>query len=117
MSVNLNDRGYWNSIEQCEAAAEIESLRQQLAAALAACEANNAMLSAVRDEYVADSPDSMFQDITYALAIKPDASALKAHDAELIERCAKVAEETFGPMCQLGLDIADAVRELRKESK
>ena len=72
----------------------------ELAAALAACEAKDTIIvkvgeiaSPYRDglkfNYIADLSQE-------ALAIKPDASALKAHDEALIERCAEVCEEYQG---------------------
>ena len=69
---------------------EIESLRQQLAAALAACEAKEAFLQfAWRDVSMSDYAFSYLED---TITIKPDASALKAHDDALIERCAGIVE-------------------------
>ena len=66
-------------------------LKQQLAAALAACEAKDAALVDIKiglyiDEYEWGVADS-------ALAIKPDASALRKHNEALIERCAEVCEQ------------------------
>ena len=79
---NPEDTVQWRQAETAsEAADEIESLRQQLAAALAACEAKDTIIvkvgeiaSPYRDglkfNYIADLSQE-------ALAIKPDASALK----------------------------------------
>lgn len=69
---------------------EIAMLRQQLAAALAACEMKDAALVDIKmgldiDEYEWGVADS-------ALAIKPDASALRKHNEALIERCAEVCD-------------------------
>lgn len=72
----------------------IMELQEQLAAALAACEAKDAALVDIKigldiDEYEWGVAGN-------ALAIQPDAFALKAHDDALIERCAEVCEEYQG---------------------
>ena len=95
-------------LEECRDA--IESLRQQLAAALAACEAKDAALVDIKmgldiDEYEWGVADS-------ALAVKPDASALKAHDEALIERCAKAAHEHW--IRETDVSPASAIRELKR---
>ena len=65
---------------------EIAMLRQQLAAALAACEAKDARFKQI--VRMANHLDvlSIAMQAHDALAIQPDASALKAHDAALIEK-------------------------------
>lgn len=81
--------------------AEIGSLRQQLAAALAACEAKD---TALRQYY------STFKLAEKALAIKPDSSALKAHDDALIER-------VIDHLCKNGFGfqgVLDAIRALKE---
>ena len=57
---------------------EIESLRQQLAAALAACEAKDTILRGITLYRAFNGDDWPAIEATQALAIKPDASALKA---------------------------------------
>lgn len=72
---------------------EIESLRQQLAEALAACEAKDTILRCITLYRAFNGDDWPAIEATQALAIQPDAAALKAHDVALIERCAEVCEE------------------------
>lgn len=65
--------------------AENERLKEELAAALASCEAKDVALVDIKmgldiDEYEWGVAGN-------ALAIQPDASALKAHDETLIDRC------------------------------
>lgn len=77
---NPEDTINWRHAEVAKAAAdEIESLRQQLAAALAACEAKD---EAIKD-YAQFRPTDLSKS---ALAIKPDASALRQHDNARIEK-------------------------------
>lgn len=137
------------SMSVCVACSEISAvgeyvaqLEQQLAAALAACEAKDAALSAIigatkshvdgRDLlaelhprhymdikvrrngkdiwFEADWLSNLQRAITShkaALAIKPDASALRQHDEALIERCAKLAEKEDSYI------LASAIRELK----
>jgi len=84
-------------------------VEKQLAAALAACEAKDAALESLishtlsceqrLDEFHGLGNDSgsgcsiELCNASAALAIKPDASALRQHDEALIERCAVVCEE------------------------
>ena len=88
---------------------EIAMLRQQLAAALAACEAKDTILRGITLYRAFNGDDWPATEATQALAIKPDASALKAHYAELIERCAKMAE------VEDSYNLAAAIRELKDE--
>lgn len=114
---------------------EIESLQQQLAAALAACEAKDKALQEVVD-LISESSGvyglhlngdpspweelemgGRFERLTTlleALAIKPDASALKVHDDALIERCAEVAyhmpEQKDWGMTEFSEHVANAIR-------
>ena len=76
-----------------DAADEIESLRRQLAAALVACEAKDTILRGITLYRAFNGDDWPAREATQALAIKPDSSALKAHDDALIERCAELAEK------------------------
>ena len=84
---------YCNNETILEQAREIESLRQQLSAALAACEAKDVRFKQIM--MMANHLDvlSIAMQAHNALAIKPDASALRQHDEALIERCAAVCEE------------------------
>ena len=66
----------------------VDERDEQLAAALAACEAKDSALGAALSD---DQP--YISECKKALAIKPDASALRQHDEALIERCAAVCEE------------------------
>ena len=86
-------------------------IEKQLAAALAACEAKDGCLLDCAGNINPGSgyADGLEQDIARALAIKPDASALKQHDEALIERCAEVCEEYQGS----GETCAAAIRELK----
>lgn len=114
-------------LEECRNA--IESLRQQLAAALAACEAKDAALQEFVDlmsesygltgfhlngdiapwsEVEEGGRFERLTSLNNALAIKPDASALKAHDDALIERCAETADK-----CYAEGFVLDAIRELK----
>ncbi len=138
-------------LEECRDA--IESLRQQLAAAesnidtltkelevqsywgpkwelanterlaaLAACESKQSAL----EQDFAWAPIGSYSKkiIAEAIAIQPDASALKAHDDALIERCAEAAEaENLGDVEREDDEAyniavkhcASAIRELKKE--
>ena len=117
---------------------EIKHLEQQLAAALVACELQHkalintvAHLSAATSAYekfvgrhgTRGRADALFS-TRYAdfisaekrgreaLAIKPDASALRQHDEALIERCAAICDKggTIGAaLC------AEAIRELKEK--
>ena len=75
-----------------DAADEIESLRRQLAAALVACEAKDTILRGITLYRAFNGDDWPAREATQALAIKPDASALKQHDEALIERCAAMCD-------------------------
>ena len=109
---------------------EIAMLRRQLAAALAACEVKQAALQEIIDlmsesygltgfhlngdvapwsELEEGGRFERLTSLNNALAIKPDASALKAHDEALIERCAEVCEEYQGS----GETCTAAIRELK----
>ena len=92
-----------------DAADEIESLRRQLAAALAACEAKDAILRGIELYRAYNGDDWPAREARKATAITPDASALKAHDDALIERCAEVCEEYQGS----AETCAAAIRELK----
>ena len=78
-------------LEDCRK--EIESLRQQLAAALVVCEAKDTILRGITLYRAFNGDDWPAVEATQALAIKPDSSALRQHDEALIERCAEVCEE------------------------
>lgn len=95
-------------IEHCE------SIRQQLAAALAACEAKDRGLDKLarlgNEPYLGNSVGNTIA--AEFLSIKPDASALKAHDEALIERCAEVCEESSEPVFG-GNVCANAIRNLK----
>lgn len=80
-------------------------LKQQLAAALAACEERAKALR----WYMPMMPIEHQYRINDILAIKPDASALKARDEALIEKCAEVCEEHQGS----AETCAAAIRELK----
>ena len=88
---------------------EIAMLRQQLAAALAACEAKDARFKQI--VRMANHLDvlSIAMQAHDALAIQPDASALKAHDEAPIERCAELADS-------YDIFIDEAIRELKDKS-
>lgn len=83
---NYHRLGYNKAKKECE---------QQLAAALAACEAKDECLAGCFGDINPERgyADELEQEIANALAIKPDASALKAHDEELIERCACICDD------------------------
>ena len=68
-------------LEECRDA--IESLRQQLAAAQAACEAKDTILRGITLYRAINGDDWPAREATQALAIKPDSSTLKAHDDAL----------------------------------
>ena len=72
---------------------------QQLAAALAACEAKDTILRGITLYRAFNGDDWPATEATQALAIKPDASALKAHDDALIERCAGREECQGSAVC------------------
>lgn len=67
---------------------EVGDVKDQLAAALAACESKDTILGGIKLYRAFNGDDWPSREAITALAIKPDASILKAHDAELIERCA-----------------------------
>ena len=82
---------------------------QQLAAALAACEAKDAVLNGIKLYRTFNGDDWPSREAITALVTKPDASALKVHDEALIERCAAVCEEYQGS----AETCAAAIRELK----
>ena len=98
-----------------EQAREIECMRQQLATALAACEAkDHAIKSALFDHSLDFSVgDSSIIDLKEALSIKPDASTLKAHDEALIEKIASFIETQRNDIPACGFEFASAIRELK----
>ena len=83
----------------------------QLAAALAACEAKDTILRGITLYRAFNGDDWPATEATQALAIKPDASALKAHDDALIEKCAEVCEK---PDRYRGDYFAEKIRELKE---
>ena len=101
-------RHFASSVVDC-----VEDLRQQLAAALAACEVKDDALEKLIEhtlscEYRLDEFHGLGNDsgsgcsielcnASSALSIQPDASALKAHDDALIERCAGLINKLEGP--------------------
>ena len=111
-----------------EAFYNLRDLPEQLAAALAACEAKDAALESLishtlscehrLDEFHGLGNDSgsgcsiELCNASSALAVKPDSSALKAHDDALIEWCAVVCEDLFE---RRGIDCAAAIRELKEK--
>ena len=103
-------------------------LEQQLAGALAACEVKDAAIKQACAECGKNFTDSdtraRHKLAIEALAIKPDASVLKAHDEALIERCAKACEDEYVDALGSGCDedfaynnaldhAAAAIRELK----
>ena len=74
-------------------------LKGQLAAALVACEAKDTILRGITLYRAFNGDDWPATEATQALAIKPDASALKAHDDALIERCAGREECQGSAVC------------------
>ena len=96
-------------IEYCE------SLRQQLAAALAACEAKDAVLNGIKLYRAFNGDDWPSREAITALVTKPDASALRQHDEALIELCAEVCEELkmWPTEKVVADDCAVAIRELK----
>ena len=83
------------------------TLKSQLVAASAACEAKDALIRPIAHNILVNPRRNAEE----ALAIKPDASALKARDEALIERCAEVCEEHQGS----AETCAAAIRELKEE--
>ena len=90
----------------------IESLRQQLAAALAACETKDSALGAALSD---DQP--YISECKKALAIKPDASALKAHDIAVFRKGVEYAFEVTGGNKGLTVSDEEVIRELKLKSK
>ena len=111
----MKPRDAVTQLEIMEAAHEIESLRRKLAAALAACEAKDAAFRKIVRMGNHLDVLSMCMPAHEALAVKPDASALKAHDEALIERCAEVCEELkmWPTEKVVADDCAVAIRELK----
>ena len=109
-------------LEECRNA--IESLRQQLAAALAACEAKDALFDGFRDNILfrmgINSPyrkeliAPFWERAKEALVIKPDASALKAHDEALIERCICVVRHNTVLTTEQKDTLSAVIRELKE---
>jgi len=95
-------------LEECRDT--IESLRQQLAEALAACEAKDTILRGITLYRAFNGDDWPAIEATQAIAIQPDASALRQHDEALIERCAEVCEEYQGS----SETCASAIRALKE---
>lgn len=89
---------------------EIAMLRQQLAAALAACEAKDAVLNGIKLYRAFNGDDWPSREAITALVIKPDASALKAHDEALIEKVISRAEDF---LCDAG--VPNYISKLRNE--
>ena len=92
-------------------------LKQQLAAALAACDeqaAHNHEMYSFLNGLLSCSDCKLCSDAeNWILSLqhrKPDTSALKAHDEALIERCAEVCEEYQGS----AETCANAIRELKR---
>lgn len=96
---------------------EVAMLRQQLAAALAACEMKDFALRVcevtIQRRFGKCCELSKTQ---AALAIKPDASALKAHDEALIERCAQVCVALERPDCWAAKECTLNIRLLKDPS-
>lgn len=117
----------------CDLLKEIESLRQQLAAALAACDSKDAALESLishtlsceqrLDEFHGLGNDSgsgcsiELCNASAALAIKPDASALKAHDIAVFRKGAEYAFEVTGGNEGLTVSDEEVIRELKLKSK
>ena len=110
--------------------------KEQLAAALAACEVKNVALQEVAglisessgvyglhlngDESPWEEVEmgGRFERLTTlpeALAIQPDASALKQHDEALIDQCAEAATHAMNSKGPYAFHIENAIRELKKE--
>ena len=81
-------------------AEENERLKIELAAALAACEAKDAILRGIELYRAYNGDDWPSREAITALVTKPDASALKAHDEALIERCAVAAWNHYAEVCK-----------------
>ena len=98
---------HYNNETILEQAREIESLREQLAAALAACESKDTILRGITLYRAFNGDDWPAREATQALTIKPDTTALKAHDDALIEKIAqRMADSGIG-----GKYIAEAIRD------
>ena len=99
----------WRSAREIELEVENAQLRKQLAAALAACEAKDTILRGITLYRAFNGDDWPAREATQALTIKPDTTALKAHDEALIEKIAqRMADSGIG-----GKYIAEAIRELK----
>ena len=92
---------------------EIAMLRQQLAAALAACEAKDAVLNGIKLYRAFNGDDWPSREAITALVIKPDASALKAHEEVLIEKIAAFVETQRNDVPACGFEFANTIRELK----
>lgn len=94
----------------------VDERDDQLTAALAACEAKDVVFEKIGEIASPYRDGVKFNYITdlsqVALAIKPDASALRQHDEALIERIAVVCEEYQGS----AETCAAAIRELKSEN-
>ena len=98
---------------------EIAMPRQQLAAALAACEAKDDCLLDCAGNINPERgcADELELDIAKALAIQPDASALKAHDIAVFRKGAEYAFEATGGNEGLTVSDEEVIRELELKSK
>lgn len=100
-------------IEQLRA--ENNRLKAELAEALAACEAKDTILRGITLYRAFNGDDWPATEATQALAIKPDSSALKAHDDALIERCAEIVTATMNAKGPYAHHIERAIRELKEK--
>ena len=86
-----------------------EETHTALMAALAACEAKDTALAYHQEQ------TRPIQRTIDAIAVKPDASALKAHDEALIEKCASFVETQRNDVPACGFEFAAAIRELKSQ--
>ena len=106
----------WRSAREIELEVENAQLRKQLAAALAACEAKDTILRGITLYRAFNGDDWPAREATHALAIKPDASALKAHDIAVFRKGAEYAFEVTGGNGGLTVSDEEVIRELREGS-
>ena len=93
----------------------LRDLPEQLAAALAACEAKDKRITLALEFY--NEPAFDVSDVLRtALAIKPDASILKAHDIAVFRKGAEYAFEVTGGNEGLTVSDEEVIRELKEGS-
>ena len=74
---------------------ELESLRQQLSAALAACKQKDEALNRVWLKVIKGFSTTEWAFLAKAMAIRPDAAALEQFAAKVREQCAEVCEAEY----------------------